>query len=145
MPLGQIEEMGPVDYVVLEWPGRQPAGEAAPLIVELVERGIIRILDVALMAKDEDGSVRTLDLGALDDDGFAEFEGASVGPARRRGPRGGRQGPQPGHVRRRARLGEPLGGARRDRHAALRRSARRQRPHPHPGHRRLARGAEATT
>ena len=79
MTLEQIEEMGPVDYVVLEWPGRrQPTGEAAPLIVELVERGIIRILDVALMAKDEDGSVRTLDLGALDDD-FAEFEGASTG------------------------------------------------------------------
>jgi len=42
-----IEEMGPIDYIVLEWPGRQPQGDAAPLIVDLVERGIIRVLDVA--------------------------------------------------------------------------------------------------
>jgi hypothetical protein len=73
--------MGPIDYIVLEWPGRQPTGEAAPLIIDLVERGIIRILDVAFMAKGEDGSVAALDLGELDGDsaGFDEFEGASTG------------------------------------------------------------------
>src|SRR4051794_11551939 len=76
-----LEEMGPVDYVVLEWPGKQPKGEVAPLIIDLVERGIIRILDVALMVKAEDGSVAALDLGELngDADGFEEFEGASSG------------------------------------------------------------------
>lgn len=79
MTLDQLEEMGPVDYVVLEWPGRQPNGEVAPLIIDLVERGIIRILDLALMVKDEDGSIRTLDLGSIEDDGFAAFEGASAG------------------------------------------------------------------
>jgi hypothetical protein len=77
----QFEEMGPIDYIVLEWPGRQPQGEVAPLILDLVDRGIIRILDVALMAKDEDGTVGALDLGALKDDsgGFEAFEGASTG------------------------------------------------------------------
>ena len=75
-----IEEMGPVDYVVLEWPGRQPKGDVAPLILELVDRGIIRVLDVALMVKAEDGSVAAIDLGELDaDSGFSEFEGASTG------------------------------------------------------------------
>ena len=78
----QLEEMGPIDYVVLEWPGRQPTGEAAPLILDAVDRGIIRILDVALLAKDSDGTVATMELGALnggDGRGFADFEGAQSG------------------------------------------------------------------
>ena len=62
-----IDEMGPIDYIVLEWPGRQPSGEAVPLILDLVDRGIIRILDVAFMVKDEDGTVAALDLAELDD------------------------------------------------------------------------------
>jgi hypothetical protein len=80
MSRNDIEEMGPIDYIVLEWPGRQPTGEAVPLIVDLHDRGIIRILDVAFMAKDEDGSVMALEPGALDDGtGFSELEGASSG------------------------------------------------------------------
>jgi hypothetical protein len=75
----EIEEMGPIDYVVLEWPGRQPQGEAAPLIVDLADRGIIRILDVAFMLKREDGTVDSIELADLDGDGFADFEGASTG------------------------------------------------------------------
>jgi Family of unknown function (DUF6325) len=75
----QIEEMGPIDYIVLEWPGRQPSGEVAPLILDLVDRGLIRVLDVAFMAKDEDGNVLALDIGEIDGDGFSEFEGASTG------------------------------------------------------------------
>jgi len=76
-----IEEMGPIDYVVLEWPGRQPKGDVAPMILELVDRGIIRVLDVALMVKAEDGSVAAIDLGELNGDsgGFSAFEGASTG------------------------------------------------------------------
>jgi uncharacterized protein DUF6325 len=77
----QLQEMGPIDYVVLEWPGEQPTGDVVPLILDVVDRGIIRILDIAVVAKDEDGSVETLDLGALNgaDQGFAEFDGASAG------------------------------------------------------------------
>jgi Family of unknown function (DUF6325) len=72
----QLQEMGPIDYVVLEWPGRQPQGEAAPLIMDLHDRGIIRILDVALLVKGEDGSTAT---ASMDDAAFGEFEGASTG------------------------------------------------------------------
>ena len=72
----QLQEMGPIDYVVLEWPGRQPQGEAAPLIMDLHDRGIIRIIDIALMVKGEDGSIAT---AAMDDAAFSEFEGASTG------------------------------------------------------------------
>ena len=77
----QLDEMGPIDFVVLEWPGKQPQGEVAPLILDLADRGIIRILDVALMAKDADGTVGALDLGAFDGDsgGFEAFEGAATG------------------------------------------------------------------
>jgi Family of unknown function (DUF6325) len=76
-----LEEMGPIDYVVLEWPGEQPVGDVVPLILDAVERGIIRILDVAIMAKGDDGSVAAIDLGDLSGDAtsFAEFEGASAG------------------------------------------------------------------
>jgi len=76
-----FEEMGPIDYVVLEWPTKQPTGEVGPMIIDLVDRGIIRVLDVAFLAKGEDGSVAALDLGALNGGGagFEEFEGASSG------------------------------------------------------------------
>jgi uncharacterized membrane protein len=74
-------EMGPIDYLLVEWPGRQPNGEVAPHLVDLVDRGLIRILDLAFVAKDEDGSVAGLELADLGD-GAAElevFEGASSG------------------------------------------------------------------
>jgi uncharacterized protein DUF6325 len=78
----QLEEMGPIDYVVLEWPGELPtAGEVQPLLLDLVDRGIIRILDIAFLTKDEDGSVSALEVGDLKQvaAAFAEFEGASSG------------------------------------------------------------------
>jgi hypothetical protein len=79
----ELQEMGPIDYVVLEWPQqeRQPTGEVAPLIVDLVERGIIRILDVAFLAKGEDGSIIALDVNAAEGEvaAFAEFKDASSG------------------------------------------------------------------
>jgi hypothetical protein len=78
----QLEDMGPIDYVVLEWQGELPtAGEVQPLLLDLVDRGIIRILDIAFLTKDEDGSVSALEVGDLKQvaAAFAEFEGASSG------------------------------------------------------------------
>ena len=75
----ELQEMGPIDYIVLEWPGRQPSGQVAPLILDLVERGIIRILDVAFMAKDEAGNIIAIEVPDLDDAAFAAFLGASSG------------------------------------------------------------------
>jgi hypothetical protein len=76
-----LEEMGPVDWIVLGWPGKRPDGaELAPMIVDLADRGIIRVLDIAFMAKADDGSVTALDLDHLGPDSpFAVFEGASTG------------------------------------------------------------------
>ena len=77
---GAIDEMGPIDYIVIEWPGEQPQGEVMPLILDLVDRGIIRILDIAFMAKDENGSVYALEIGELEaSEAFAPFDGAASG------------------------------------------------------------------
>lgn len=74
-------EMGPIDYILVEWPGRQPNGEVAPHLIDLVDRGLIRILDLAFVTKDDDGTVAGLELADLGD-GAAELEvfaGASSG------------------------------------------------------------------
>ncbi|HKZ14255.1 MAG TPA: DUF6325 family protein [Solirubrobacterales bacterium] len=73
----EIEEMGPIDYLLVEWPGRQPNGEVAPHLIDLVDRGLIRILDLLFLAKGEDGSVEVLELGEIP--ALAAFEGASTG------------------------------------------------------------------
>jgi hypothetical protein len=77
----ELEEMGPIDYLVIEWPDRQPTGEAAPILVDLVDRGLIRVLDLAFLAKGEDGSVTTLELSSLAEqsDSLKELAGASSG------------------------------------------------------------------
>ena len=77
----ELQEMGPVDYVVLAWPAGRPSGdEVVPLILDLVDRRIIRILDIAFAAKDADGQMTALDLEHLGPDNlFREFEGASSG------------------------------------------------------------------
>jgi hypothetical protein len=77
----EINEMGPIDYLIVEWPGRQPTGEALPHLIDLVDRGLIRILDLSFIAKAEDGSVAALEIADLGDeiDVFADFEGASSG------------------------------------------------------------------
>lgn len=75
----ELDEMGPVDYLVVEWPGEQPRGDAAPLLIDLVDRGLIRVIDLAFIAKGEDGSVAALDIStvATESDELKELLGAS--------------------------------------------------------------------
>ncbi|WP_458682855.1 DUF6325 family protein [Prescottella equi] len=64
----EFDELGPIDYAVVEFPaGRNPDGSALPILVDLVERGIIRVLDLVFARKDDDGSVVGL---AIEDFGF---------------------------------------------------------------------------
>lgn len=79
--MGEAAEVGPIDYILVEWPGRQPKGEVAPHLVDLVDRGLIRILDLLFVAKDEDGDVGVLELSDLGDEvtELAVFEGAASG------------------------------------------------------------------
>jgi hypothetical protein len=76
-------DLGPIDIVVIAYPAGAPmTGEAAPLLVDLVERGIIRVLDVMFVIKNEDGTFSGFDATNLDDRGvgdFTVFEGASSG------------------------------------------------------------------
>jgi hypothetical protein len=77
----ELEEMGPIDYIILEWP-REPSGdEVVPLLVDLVDRGVIRILDIAFVSKNEDGSLTAMELDDLGSSAqsFGVFEGASSG------------------------------------------------------------------
>jgi hypothetical protein len=76
-----LNEMGPIDYLLVEWTGKQPTGEAVPHLVDLVERGLIRILDLTFLTKAEDGSVASLEIADLGDAvaEFGVFEGASSG------------------------------------------------------------------
>jgi Family of unknown function (DUF6325) len=76
-------DLGPIDIVVIAYPAGAPmTGDAAPLLVDLVERGIIRVLDVMFVIKDEDGTFSGFEATDLDDKGvgdFTVFEGASSG------------------------------------------------------------------
>ena len=80
---GSDMEVGPIDIAVIGYPADAPmTGEAAPLLVDLVERGIIRVLDVLFVTKNEDGTFSGFDARDLTDKGvgdFAVFEGASSG------------------------------------------------------------------
>jgi hypothetical protein len=76
-----LDAMGPVDYIVVEWSGKQPNGEAMPILIDLIEKGIVRLLDLAFIAKDEEGNVLDLtidEVGELSAE-FASFEGVATG------------------------------------------------------------------
>ena len=77
-----LEDMGPIDYLVVEFPGSRMTGKGLPMLVDLVDRGIIRILDLVFVKKELDGSVKGVAVADLDHDGtldLAVFEGASSG------------------------------------------------------------------
>ncbi|MFD8740005.1 DUF6325 family protein [Streptomyces sp. NPDC059618] len=74
--------MGPIDYIVVEFPGNRMTGEGLPILVDLVDRGLIRILDLLFVRKDEDGTVAGMEVADFDGDGaldLAVFEGVSSG------------------------------------------------------------------
>ena len=77
-----LDETGPIDYAVVEFPGNRMTGEGLPLLVDLVDAGIIRLLDLVFVTRELDGSVRALEITDFDGDGaldLAIFEGASSG------------------------------------------------------------------
>jgi hypothetical protein len=61
-----IDELGPVDYLVVEFPGSQFKGEILPELVDLVQRGIVRVLDLVMIKKSADGSYEAFEFGDPD-------------------------------------------------------------------------------
>jgi|SRR5947209_14815330 len=80
---GNEEELGPIDVVVIGYPAGAPmTGEAVPILLELVDRGIIRVIDAMFVRKDADGTFSGFDLADLDQDTAGDltaFAGASTG------------------------------------------------------------------
>jgi hypothetical protein len=78
-----VEELGPVDIVAIAYPAGAPmTGEAVPMLLDLVDRGIIRVLDAMFVVKQEDGTYSGFEATDLDSKGvgdLAVFEGASSG------------------------------------------------------------------
>ena len=80
--LADTLDAGPVDYMVVEFPADYPTGENLPLLVGLVDRRLIRLLDLVFIRRELDGSITEIALADLDGDGtldLAVFQGASSG------------------------------------------------------------------
>jgi hypothetical protein len=78
--MNDVDVLGPVDYLVVEFPADKAnfSGEIADELKDLVERGVVRVLDLVLLRKDPDGSVQAFELHEFDDSALGElreFEG----------------------------------------------------------------------
>lgn len=76
-----MDEIGPVDYMVVVFPGNEFKGEVVPALADLVDAGTIRIIDLAFVTKDESGAAAALELTQLAADVQAAFDklGVEVG------------------------------------------------------------------
>lgn len=75
-----MAELGPVEYIVIDFPGNKFNGEIAPAIADLVSSGTVRIIDLVFVKKDADGSVTAFEYDELDEgSAFADIEGDADG------------------------------------------------------------------
>jgi len=65
----ELSQLGPIDYVVVEFPAGASnfTGEMAEALVELVEAGTIRVIDILILTKNDDGSVDAMELADVDE------------------------------------------------------------------------------
>jgi hypothetical protein len=68
-----VDELGPVDWIVVEFPGSRFNGQIAPALLDLVERDLIRVLDLLVLKKDADGSLEAFELSDLDEGEIGEL------------------------------------------------------------------------
>jgi len=66
--------LGPIELLVVKFPGNHFTGEVAPALTELVEGGLIRVIDILFVHKDRAGDVTVLEINDLDDDDFNRFD-----------------------------------------------------------------------
>jgi hypothetical protein len=67
-------DVGPLELLVVKFPGNKFTGEVAPALTGLVESGLIRVIDILFVYKDEAGEVSVLEINDLDDDDFSHFD-----------------------------------------------------------------------
>ena len=65
--------LGPIELLVVKFPGNKFTGEVAPALKDLVEGGLIRVIDILFVHKDQDGEVTVLEINDLDDDETADL------------------------------------------------------------------------
>jgi hypothetical protein len=73
-----MKEIGPVDYLIVAFPGNKFKGEIAPALAKLVEAGTIRIIDLAFVGKSANGDIVAMELTDIDPEVRAGFEKAGV-------------------------------------------------------------------
>ena len=137
-----LDELGPVDYIVVEFPGNKFNGEIAPALGDLVDRDLVRVLDLVFVTKDSDGTIEGFELGDIDEGIAGEIEKLEIDIAHilseddvvvaRRGNGTWQFGSA-------ARLGEQVGRTVRVRGTSLRRPAGRERSDPNSSADRRAR------
>jgi uncharacterized membrane protein len=69
-----MADLGPVEFMVVAFPGNKFTGEITPALKELVNSGTIRIIDLAFVTKDADGNVAAMELEDLDSDVGQAFQ-----------------------------------------------------------------------
>jgi Family of unknown function (DUF6325) len=68
-----IDTLGPVDWLVVEFPGSDFKGEIGPALSDLVDNGTVRVLDLLLLKKDADGSLEAFEIGDLGEGELGEL------------------------------------------------------------------------
>ena len=74
-----VDELGPVDWIVVEFPGSRFKGEIAPALHDLVERELVRVLDLLVLKKDDDGTLEAFEMSDLDHGEIGESAELRVG------------------------------------------------------------------
>lgn len=70
--------VGPVDVVIIGFPGNKFTGKIAPALMELVDSGTVRVIDLLFVSKDADGATTTIDISDLDPETGPAFLEVSV-------------------------------------------------------------------
>ena len=80
--MAEEQPLGPISYLIVEFPGNKMTGDGFAALINLVDQGLIRILDLKFVTKDPNGSIQAIELADIDRDGefdVAIFDGVSSG------------------------------------------------------------------
>src|SRR2546427_13189921 len=90
--------IGPVEYMIVAFPGNQFKGEIVPALQELVDAGTVRVIDLAFVIKDSDGNMAALEAGDLDSEiglAFPKLGGVNGGVLNQEDPGAPAEGREP--------------------------------------------------